>query len=204
MINQYRSLIIIFFLVFVLGCKTDKVPVKGETAWQKKMNNQFKDASTSPLTEADLKSFNGLDFFDQDSLFIVNAVLERTPESEWFDMKTTTDRLSKERIYGIARFELQGASYQLNIYQGQEHLETEGMENYLFLPFLDLTNGESTYGGGRYLDLTIPKGDSLVIDFNKSYNPYCVYNEKYSCPLVPRENFIALEVKAGMKTYKSD
>ena len=204
MINQHRALIIIFFLVFVFGCKTDKVPVKGETAWQKKMNDQFKDASTSPLTETDLKSFKGLEFFKQDSLFVVKAELKRTPDSQWFDMKTTTERLSKERIYGIATFELMGQVYQLNVYQGQEHLETVGMENHLFLPFLDLTNGDSTYGGGRYLDLKIPNGDILIVDFNKAYNPYCVYNEKFSCPLVPRENFMAMEVKAGMKIYKSD
>ena len=67
---------------------------------------------------------------------------------------------------------------------------------------MDDSNGETTYGGGRYIDLTIPSGDILVIDFNKAYNPYCAYNEKYSCPIVPRENYLPLKVTAGVKRFK--
>ena len=71
----------------------------------------------------------------------------------------------------------------------------------MFLPFKDKTNGVETYGGGRYLDLTVPDGDSIVIDFNKAYNPYCHYNIEYSCPLVPRENKLLFSIKAGVKKY---
>jgi uncharacterized protein (DUF1684 family) len=81
-------------------------------------------------------------------------------------------------------------------------MNTEGLEDYLFLPFLDDTNGETTYGGGRYIDLRIPKGDSMEIDFNRAYNPYCVYNDKYSCPIVPRDNYIDLKVEAGLKMFE--
>ncbi len=78
---------------------------------------------------------------------------------------------------------------------------TTDFENYLFLPFTDLTNGNGTYGGGRYIDLEIPKGDTMVIDFNKSYNPYCAYNGKYSCPIPPKENDLNIAIKAGVKNY---
>ena len=123
------------------------------------------------------------------------------PDTEWFNMKTTTDRLSKERVFGILTFELKGKSFELNVYQGQELMQKEGFENYLFLPFLDNTNGTFTYGGGRYIDLEIPEGDIVEIDFNSAYNPYCAYNEKFSCPIVPGENYIDIDVEAGVKAF---
>jgi len=71
----------------------------------------------------------------------------------------------------------------------------------LFLPFKDLTNGNKTYGGGRFIDLVIPKSKTIVIDFNKAYNPYCAYSPKYSCPIVPKENYLTVPIKAGVKAY---
>ena len=117
-------------------------------------------------------------------------------------MKTTDDRLSKERVYGILKFRLNNKDYTLSVYQGEENLQTEGYEDYLFLPFLDDTNGESTYGGGRYIDLRFPEGDTIQLNFNEAYNPLCVYNEKYSCPLVPRNNYLNLKVTAGMQKFQ--
>ena len=91
----------------------------------------------------------------------------------------------------------------MNIYQGEENMQTEGLEDYLFMPFLDDTNGTTSYAGGRYIDLRIPEGDSIIIDFNTAYNPYCAYNEKFSCPIVPRGNYLPIEIKAGLKAYKN-
>lgn len=192
----------LFLLVLIVACSGKQPAAIGETPFQIKMNADFKDASKSPLKSKDLKTFQGLDFFPFDSAFMVKAILKRTPDSDWFNMKTTTDRISKERVFGTLSFDLKGNSYQLNIYQGEENLETEGLENYLFLPFLDDTNGDSTYGGGRYIDLEIPYGDIMTIDFNKAYNPYCVYNEKYSCPIVPRVNYLNIEITAGLKMFQ--
>ncbi|MBT8272105.1 MAG: DUF1684 domain-containing protein [Bacteroidia bacterium] len=194
-----RSLTTLIICWFLLSCSDGKQPLKGETSWQRDMNAMFKDASVSPLTEKDRKAFTGLAFFTFDSSYIVKARLKRTPGSEFFDMKTTTGDVSRERIFGVLHFELKGNSYKLNIYQGEDALETINNRDYLFLPFLDDTNAETTYGGGRYLDLRIPAGDSLTIDFNKAYQPYCAYNERYSCPLVPRENYLAVKIKAGVR-----
>jgi uncharacterized protein (DUF1684 family) len=185
----------------VIAC-SQKQELLGDTAWQQKMNSDFKDASKSPLKAKDLKVFKGLDFFTFDSTFVVKALLKRTPDSEWFNMKTTTDFLSKERVYGVLSFQLKGKTFHLNVYQGEETMQKEGFEDYLFLPFLDNTNGNSTYGGGRYIDLRIPLGDTIELDFNKAYNPYCVYNEKFSCPIVPRVNNLDIEVMAGVKMFK--
>lgn len=195
----------LLFLVLILvsvSCAQEKSLVSGETEFQRTLNAEFKDATTSPLKAKDLKKFSGLDFFKFDSTFVVKAILKRTPNTEWFDMKTTTDRLSKERVFGILNFELQGQFFQLNIYQGQELMEAVDYKDYLFLPFMDHTNGSASYAGGRYIDLRIPEGDTLIIDFNKAYNPYCTYDEKYSCPIVPSENYLDLEVEAGVKVFE--
>ncbi len=80
-------------------------------------------------------------------------------------------------------------------------LEEEGYDDYLFLPFLDETNGDESYGGGRYVEARIPAGDTLIINFNEAYNPYCAYNERYSCPIVPRANYINTRIKAGVKAF---
>ena len=198
---MHRFIILVFALAFI-ACGQDKKPAQAQSDFQREMNAMFKDATTSPLSEEDLKSFEGLDFFDVDSTFVVTARLERTPDTEFFPMKTTTDRISHDRVFGVLHFEVEGQALKLNIYQNKENLETEGLQDHLFLPFLDATNGVTTYGGGRYIDLSIPAGDSLVVDFNKAYNPYCVYNEKFSCPLVPRANYLPVEIKAGLKDYK--
>lgn len=197
-----KNFFLIFLLVCTVACAQDKQALSGETEWQKEMNADFKDASKSPLKKKDLKKFKGLDFFKFDSTFVVKAVLKRTPETKWFKMKTTTSRESEERVFGILTFELKGQSFQLNVYQGKELMTTEGYEDYLFLPFLDDTNADTTYGGGRYIDLRIPEENEIEIDFNKAYNPYCAYNEKYSCPIVPRENYLPLKVEAGVKAFK--
>ena len=100
----------------------------------------------------------------------------------------------------IDDFKLKGQQFNLNIYQ---NVESED-KDYLFLPFSDETNGIESYGGGRYIDLRIPEGNQLTIDFNSAYNPYCAYNDKYSCPLTPRKNHLDVEVKAGIKVFEKD
>lgn len=199
-----KRITFLLMIIMSVSCAQDKKPILGETAFQKKLNSEFKDATTSPLKAKDLRTFEGLDFFVFDSTFVVKAKLKLTPDTEFFKMKTTTSRVSEERIFGVLTFELKGKQFELNVYQGKEMMTTKGYEDYLFLPFLDDTNGDTTYGGGRYIDLRIPEGDSIEIDFNTAYNPYCVYNVKYSCPIVPRQNYVAIKVEAGVKAFKKD
>lgn len=200
--NYIKHFILFSIFVTVLSCNQGKEPIPGDTEFQREINAEYKDASTSPLKDKDRKNFKGLEFFKVDSTFVVTAKFERTPDETPFEMKTTTDRLPVYVKYGVITFNLKENDYQLNVYQNQDVNKKEGFDDYLFLPFLDDTNGEESYGGGRYIDLKIPEGDELVIDFNKAYNPYCAYNEKYSCPIVPRENYLALKVEAGVKVFK--
>lgn len=170
--------------------------------FQKELNEEFKNPETSPLPDRYRKDFEGLDFFQPDTSFRVIASLERTADAIPFMMPTTTDRLSEEVVYGVANFTLNGQKYSLEVYQNLELMETAEYKDYLFLPFLDNTNGDETYAGGRYLDLAIPEGNSVILDFNRAYNPYCAYNKKYSCPIVPKRNYLNTKIMAGVKSFK--
>ncbi|UJH66766.1 DUF1684 domain-containing protein [Allomuricauda sp. SCSIO 65647] len=210
----------IFFalIFFLLACRQEKryhdqknnvaPPTSKEVAeiiaFQKGLNAEFKNPETSPLPDRHRKDFEGLDFFAPDTSYVIKARFERTPDAIPFFMPTTTERKTKEVVYGIAHFELNGKKHRLEIYQSLDLLHDIRYRGNLFLPFLDETNGNETYGGGRYINLRIPKGDTLVIDFNKAYNPYCVYDKKYSCPLVPRQNYLRTNVRAGVKDFKKE
>lgn len=176
--------------------------VRGVLDFQKELNAEFRDPETSPLMDRHRKDFIGLDFFAPDTNYIVRAKLVRTPEALPFLMPKTGGKTSEEVVYGIAHFTLNGARHQLEVYQNQELMKQEKYRDYLFLPFTDHTNGKETYTGGRYLDLSIPEDDTLVLDFNRAYNPYCAYNKKYSCPIVPSVNALDTAVLAGVKVFE--
>ena len=193
-----RICILLFSLFLLLNCDNRKRYNNDLTPFQREINDFFKDASVSPLKKRDLKNFRGLDFFTYDSTYLVTAKLTKTPKEKPFMMLTTTDMVVEYIKYGTVSFELLDNQYSLDIYK---NLEDPNERDNLFLPFLDDTNGNESYGGGRYINLDIPQVDNLIIDFNSAFNPYCVYDEKYSCPIVPRENYLPLEIKAGVKNF---
>ena len=189
-------------IIFSFSCREEKrYQDVNLTEYQRQVNNYFKDASVSPLKPKDLKNFQGLDFFEFDSLYVVKAKIEETKESLPFKMKTTTDIPADVRKYADLFFQISDKEFELSVYENLEYEGVEGYENYLFLPFLDETNENETYGGGRYLDLFLNGSDSIIIDFNKAYNPKCVYDENYSCPIVPRKNFLNTRIEAGVKNF---
>jgi uncharacterized protein (DUF1684 family) len=171
--------------------------------FQYKLNTQYASASESPLTAEDLKTFKTLTFFDIDEAYKIEASFELTPNTPVFAMPTTTDRLPLYRKYGVVTFTLNGENLELSVYQHQNSMTSFNNEDQLFLPFTDTTNSATSYGGGRYIDLEVPEKGSktIIIDFNKSYNPYCAYNYKYSCPIPPRENDLPIAILAGVKAY---
>lgn len=197
-----KNLRLLFLFIVMVSCGNNKRPIQGETDYQRDQNAKFKDVTQSPLKDKDRKDFTGLDFFKMDSTFIVIANFTRTPDETPFKMKTTTSRLPEYVKYGELSFTLMGKEQKLDIYQNLELIKEDGYEDYLFLPFLDETNGLETYGGGRYIDSRIPLDSTMVINFNEAYNPYCAYNDKYSCPVVPRQNYLRVRVEAGVKAFK--
>lgn len=196
-----KHILLLVLLVSVLSCAQNKQPLLGDTPYQKEQNAKFKEALKSPLTEKDRKTFRALDFFKFDSTYVVNANFKRTLNETPFEMPTTTDRKPMYVKYGELSFALKGVACKLNIYQNIELVKREGYEDHLFLPFIDETNGEDSYGGGRYLDTSLPEGNTMVLNFNEAYNPYCAYSPRYSCPVVPLENALDVRVEAGVKAY---
>jgi len=201
-----KNLFRITFAIFVLftNCTTKNTNYEDEIKlFQYELNTQFADAEASPLTAEDLQTFKALEFFEIDENYRVEATLELTPDTPIFEMPTTTDRLPLYRKYGIARFNLNGEELALSIYQNQKLMTSLEYAEHLFLPFNDASNGKSSYAGGRFIDLEIPSEDSqtIVIDFNKAYNPYCAYNSKYSCPIPPVENTLPVAIPVGVKAF---
>ena len=117
-------------------------------------------------------------------------------------MKTTTSRLPDYVKYGEVQFIIDSQSYTLEVYQSPEIIQRPGYEDYLFIPFTDLTNGETTYDVGRYLEFRIPEAEEVIVDFNKAYNPYCSYSPKFSCPIPPEPNHMPIAIPAGEKKFK--
>ncbi|NUY79758.1 DUF1684 domain-containing protein [Flavobacterium sp. MAH-1] len=192
-----------FFLLFVswFGIAQDKFDTAASSAYQKQLDKEYADPKESPLMEQDFKTFKGLDFYPIDAKYIVQAKLVKSQSEKPFEMKTTGTRRPMYVKYGEARFILDGKSCKLNIYRNIELSKKEGYHDYLFLPFSDLTSGKETYIGGRYIELRETKGETVTIDFNRAFNPYCAYNHNYSCPIVPLENDLAVEIKAGVKKF---
>lgn len=175
---------------------------KENLAFRETINAEFRDSIESPLLPADRLSFKKLAFFPIKAKYRVTATLRRTPEASPFEMPRTKGNTGTYRKYGEATFTLRGQQFTVCVYQYLKLMDDEKYARHLFLPFGDLTNAESTYGSGRFIDLTIPEGDTLIIDFNQAYNPLCAYNSKYSCPIPPIENQITLKIPAGVRKYR--
>ncbi|HWA33733.1 MAG TPA: DUF1684 domain-containing protein [Cyclobacteriaceae bacterium] len=201
---MYRPIFLLFLMsvcsAIQVHSQDDSAALQQIRAFQTELNKEYKDKQTSPLEPKDLKKFSGHDFFPIDLSYRVRSTLARAADSAFFDMKTTTGNTQRYRIYAWATFDLAGMSFKLPVYQSQSLMRTREYADYLFFPFTDLTNGTETYGGGRFIELSIPKtGNELVIDFNMAYNPYCAYSHRYSCPVVPQVNHVDTEVRAGVK-----
>lgn len=176
-----------------------------QLAFRALKDSVFFNPETSPLSEESLAEFSGLPYFEPDTAFVVNARFEPSDSTEIVEMPTTTERIARYRVEGILHFELKGEPCSLKVYRNMSIAPAlqKRSDIPLFLPFTDLSNGESTYGGGRYMDVQ-PSGDSVwILDFNQSYHPYCAYNPRYSCPIPPRENHLPVEVCAGIKLMET-
>jgi len=164
-------------------------------------NQEFGDPKHSPLAEDAIDDFEGLSYFDFNPKFILTARFEPTPNEKPFQMPTSTSRLPKYVKHGHLFFELDGKQLRLSVYKNIDLSKKAGYENYLFIPFNDSTNGFESYGGGRYMDIQGPLGDSVILDFNRAYNPYCAYNHRYSCPIPPAENRLPVRIEAGVLSW---
>ncbi|MFY0651749.1 MAG: DUF1684 domain-containing protein [Cyclobacteriaceae bacterium] len=167
------------------------------------LHAEFLDPEETPLDKKGLKKFKGLEYFPIDENYRVRVKYKEHAAKKFFTMVTTTDRRPEYVRFAELTFQLEGKTYNLQAYQNQDLLEDPEYSDYLFVPFNDDTNAIETYGGGRYLDFRIPESGVAYLDFNKAYNPYCCYSDRYSCPIPPQENYIQVRVLAGVKDYDS-
>jgi uncharacterized protein len=165
--------------------------------YRKLQEEKFRDPKESPLDKKLRKNFKALNYYPINLDYRLKAKFVRTENATLFKMKTTTNRLPEYQKYGEVHFKLDGEERVLEVYQSPEIIKKSGLENYLFIPFTDETNGIDTYEVGRYLDFRIPDSQDVILDFNKSYNPYCSYGSAYSCPIPPEANHLPLKVLAG-------
>ena len=167
-------------------------------AFREKRDRFFKEDSQSPLKESDRKKFKGLIYYPIDLNYAMIGIIERYPTEPkpiYVNLPTSKGGEKKYVKYGRFRFKLEGKEYSLHIYR-----PLGGGE--LFLPFKDKTSGTETYSDGRYLYIEPLPGGKVLIDFNRAYNPFCQYLEKYTCPLPPKENCLEIAIQVGEKRFR--
>jgi len=169
-----------------------------------KQDTAYSDTASTPLHFDSLPSFDGLRYFKIDKKYRLECKVKKDLGPN-FTMATSSGKLKEFRQYAVLKFKLNGKKHKLPIYQNIKLMTNPLYRNYLFVPFTDLTNGHETYGGGRYLEVTIPKdGEKLVIDFNQAFNPLCHYRTGWNCPIPPKANFLNTRIEAGEKLLYED
>lgn len=190
-------LVLTFFLT---GCSSFTKEIK---AHREHYKSDFLTDPRSPLKKEDLRN---LDFYPPLEKARVTASFKLTPDAEPFEMPTYSGITRTYRKWGEANFLWNGDSTSLALYQNMTLFSNPLYADYLFLPFKDETNSVTTYGGGRYLNMS--KADtedgSIIIDFNKSYNPWCAYSDGFNCPIPPAENHLPFSIHAGERSYKGE
>jgi len=146
----------------------------------------------SPLTPAQKRDFKGLDYFPENTTLRLEVDVETSQTSEHIMIDTTGGQSQTYQRFGRFKFQVDGQSAELTIYKNQ---------NGYFLPFVDNLAGKETYPAGRYLEPEKLPNGKFLIDFNLAYNPYCAYNEKWSCPITPAENRLKVSICAGEKIF---
>lgn len=192
----------VLFSVFLSGCTYEPTPYEIEiNNYWNELNTEFRDPHQSPLKPEDRKNFTELERFPTDEDFRVTATFVADSGKEKLVMATSDYDRKYYRMAGKLKFVLHGDTFSLGAYRNAGVPAMPAAANKFFVPFTDKTNGKDTYMGGRYLDLEFlpDTTTSVVVDFNKAYNPYCVYNENFSCPIPPLENHLNTEIKAGAK-----
>jgi uncharacterized protein (DUF1684 family) len=152
----------------------------------------FKSHPQSPLAHNQKRQFSGLNYFPENHDLRLEVNIEEFPQNDTLEMQTTTGGVQTYTRYGIFKFVVEDQEAELTIYASHHDF---------FLPFADSLAGTETYGAGRYLEPSYLGEGKFLVDFNLAYNPYCAYNDAWSCPVTPFENRIKVPVRAGEKVF---
>jgi uncharacterized protein (DUF1684 family) len=149
----------------------------------------------SPLTSQQKNDFDGLNYFPENPDLRFELPIELLDEQDSIKMQTSTGDVQEYTRYGQFHFQVDGQPATLTVYSNQ---------NGFFLPFADSLAGQETYPAGRYLEPEQLSDEKFLLDFNMAYNPYCAYNENWSCPLTPAENRLKVPIRAGEKLFHAN
>jgi uncharacterized protein (DUF1684 family) len=162
------------------------------TEFRTEKDEFFRRHPHSPLTPEQRISFTGLQYFPENEALRMEVTVDPLTDQTPMQMQTSTGGVQEYVRYGRFRFQVNGGEAELTIYQN---------ENGYFLPFVDSLAGKETYPAGRYLEPEVLAGNRFFVDFNLAYNPYCAYNEMWSCPITPPENRLKVPIQAGEKMF---
>ena len=152
----------------------------------------FRTDRQSPLMREQKAAFSGLKYFPENPDLVLEVEVEPFASPEPVQVKTNSGDLQEYARYARFGFLVEGQEVELTIFQADYGF---------FLPFVDSLANQETYAAGRYLEPETLDGRHFLIDFNLAYNPYCAYNERWSCPLTPFENRLKVPIRAGEKMF---
>lgn len=162
------------------------------TDFRKEKDDFFAKDPDSPFTSEQKKSFSGLKYYPENRDLRMELTVQEIPVKEMIKMMTSTGTTQTYQRFGKIRFKVENQEVELTIYHN---------ENGFFLPFVDSLAGRETYPAGRYLEPEMIRDGKFQVDFNLAYNPYCAYNDQWSCPLTPFENHLKIPIRAGEKLF---
>ena len=196
-----KRLIAVLFILHTTAISAQSVYQNEIITERHEKDEELESRKHSPLQKVDRKAFSHLNYFDVDEGWNKTADFSLIIDGEVLDIMTSIGKVKQFQTYGMITF---NNGQRMDTLYAYKRIWPEGyVSPYpppLFLPFKDLTTGEETYGGGRYLDINIPEGDGEIeLDFNRCYNPYCAYGGGFSCPIPPTVNFVDVKVWAGEK-----
>lgn len=163
-------------------------------AFRAEKDNFFAHDYQSPLTPEQRADFRGLNYFPENESLRLEVKVEEFAAKDRIEMQTTTGDVQVYDRFGRFQFTVEGQTAELVIYRGPHGF---------FLPFVDSLAGTETYPAGRYLEPEPLPGGRFLVDFNLAYNPYCAYNDAWSCPITPAENRLKVPIRAGEKIFKA-
>ena len=167
--------------------------------YREQKDDNFRKSIKSPIKDKD--NFGGLTYFPYSDRYRVNAFVTFTNDTQLVSIPRTDGKRSFYNAFAKASFKIDGQLQTLLMYRYPDDIQNKPM---LFIPFFDASNGNDTYSGGRYLDVELKNNKSIIIDFNYAYNPFCVYNYQYTCPIPPAENKLTVPILAGEKVFEQE
>lgn len=191
--NYRTNIKVLLIVAFFLNSCTDSSQYKTSIQQFREMKNEnFINPAASPLAKDELKNFQGLSYFTIKQDFCIEAKFVPAKMSQYVSLFESDEVNQVHVVRGKLLFELNSKQCTLTAYSsaGQAH-------HSLFVPFVD--SDKNSYPGGRYVDGKLLNDSTCLLDFNLSYNPYCVYNETYKCAVVPMGNRLSIAIPAGEK-----